>query len=75
MGWDEGQTAQIEGIADDPVGDELQQLKDFYLQRFPEVDVQCLFLDRVVSIVQAAADMRAPTPTAAAAAPPVFRSA
>lgn len=36
MGWDDGQTAQIEGIADDPVGQELQQLKDVYLQRFPD---------------------------------------
>jgi general stress protein 26 len=36
MGWDDGQTAQIEGIADEPVGDELQQLKDVYLQRFPD---------------------------------------
>lgn len=36
MGWDDGQTAQIEGIVDEPVGDELQQLKDVYCQRFPD---------------------------------------
>lgn len=34
--WDDGQTAQIEGIADEPVEHELQQLKDVYLQRFPD---------------------------------------
>ena len=36
MGWDDGQTAQIEGIVDEPTGDELQQLKAVYLQRFPD---------------------------------------
>jgi general stress protein 26 len=36
LGWDEGQTAQIEGVADEPVGVELQAAKDAYLRRFPD---------------------------------------
>lgn len=36
VGWDDGQTAQIEGVVDEPTGDELQQLKSVYLQRFPD---------------------------------------
>lgn len=36
MGWDDGQTAQIEGVADEPTGEELQRLKEIYLRRFPE---------------------------------------
>jgi hypothetical protein len=36
VGWDEGQTAQIEGVADEPVGAERQRLKDVYLRRFPD---------------------------------------
>lgn len=36
IGWDDGQTAQIEGFVDEPTGDELQKLKDVYLQRFPD---------------------------------------
>lgn len=36
IGWDEGRTAQIEGVADEPVGAELQRLKDVYLRRFPD---------------------------------------
>lgn len=36
MGWDEGQTAQIEGVADEPTGDDLQRLKEIYFQRFAD---------------------------------------
>lgn len=36
MGWDDGRTAQLEGVADEPVGAELQRLKDVYLRRFPD---------------------------------------
>lgn len=36
VGWDGGQTAQIEGVADEPTGDELQRLKEVYLRRFPD---------------------------------------
>jgi pyridoxine/pyridoxamine 5'-phosphate oxidase len=31
IGWDDGQTAQIEGFVDEPTGDKLQKLKDVYL--------------------------------------------
>ena len=36
IGWDEGRTVQLEGIADEPVGDELARLKAVYLRRFPD---------------------------------------
>lgn len=36
IGWDDGRTAQIEGVADEPLGAELQRLKDAYLRRFPD---------------------------------------
>lgn len=36
MGWDHGQTAQIEGVADEPGGAELERLKQVYLRRFPD---------------------------------------
>lgn len=36
MGWDNGQTAQIEGVADEPGGAELERLKLAYVQRFPD---------------------------------------
>ncbi len=36
VGWDDGQTAQVEGIADEPVGADLQAAKDVYLRRFPD---------------------------------------
>jgi uncharacterized pyridoxamine 5'-phosphate oxidase family protein len=36
MGWDDGQTAQIEGIADEPLGEALRPLQEAYLQRFPD---------------------------------------
>lgn len=35
-GRDDGQTAQVEGLADEPVGDELRQLRDIYLQSCPD---------------------------------------
>jgi general stress protein 26 len=36
VGWDEEQTLQLEGIADEPTGDELQHLKRVYLAVFPD---------------------------------------
>lgn len=36
MGWDEGKTAQIEGIADEPAGEELARLKAVYFEKFPD---------------------------------------
>ena len=36
IGWDEGQTVQIEGMADEPTGDELARLKRVYFSKFPD---------------------------------------
>jgi hypothetical protein len=36
VGWDEEQTLQLEGVADEPSGDELQRLKRVYLAAFPD---------------------------------------
>jgi hypothetical protein len=36
VGWDDEQTAQIEGVADEPVGAELQRLKEVYFRVFPD---------------------------------------
>ena len=36
MGWDDGKTAQIEGVADEPQGDELARIKKVYLTKFPD---------------------------------------
>ena len=36
IGWDAEQTVQIEGIADEPTGDELQRLQRYYFAQFPE---------------------------------------
>lgn len=36
VGWDDGQTAQIEGVADEPTGGELRRLKEIYFNRFPD---------------------------------------
>jgi general stress protein 26 len=36
VGWDDEQTLQLEGIADEPSGDELQRLKRVYLAAFPD---------------------------------------
>jgi nitroimidazol reductase NimA-like FMN-containing flavoprotein (pyridoxamine 5'-phosphate oxidase superfamily) len=36
VGWDDEQTAQIEGVADEPVGAELQRLKEVYFRAFPD---------------------------------------
>jgi uncharacterized pyridoxamine 5'-phosphate oxidase family protein len=36
IGWDEEQTVQYEGIADEPRGDELTRLKALYFTRFPD---------------------------------------
>lgn len=36
VGWDDGQTVQIEGLVDEPTGEELERLKEVYLRRFPD---------------------------------------
>jgi general stress protein 26 len=36
VGWDEEQTAQLEGRVDEPGGDELRRLKAVYFERFPD---------------------------------------
>jgi pyridoxamine 5'-phosphate oxidase-like protein len=36
VGWDEEQTAQIEGVADEPEGDDLERLRAIYFERFPD---------------------------------------
>ena len=36
VGWDEEQTVQLEGRADEPTGDELARLKSVYFERFPD---------------------------------------
>ena len=36
IGWDEAQTAQCEGLADEPEGEELARIKRAYLARFPD---------------------------------------
>lgn len=36
LGWDDGQTVQYDGIADEPLGDELERLRAIYLARFPD---------------------------------------
>lgn len=36
MGWDDGRTAQLEGVVDEPVGAERERLQEVYLRRFPD---------------------------------------
>lgn len=36
IGWDDEQTVQIEGLADQPAGDELVRLQRDYFARFPD---------------------------------------
>jgi pyridoxine/pyridoxamine 5'-phosphate oxidase len=36
MGWDQEQTVQIEGIADEPSGAELERIKNVYFDKFPD---------------------------------------
>ncbi len=36
IGWDQEQTVQIDGIADEPQGEALARLKKAYFERFPE---------------------------------------
>lgn len=36
MGWDDGKTAQIEGVADEPTGDSLARIKKVYFAKFPD---------------------------------------
>jgi uncharacterized pyridoxamine 5'-phosphate oxidase family protein len=36
IGWDDSQTVQYEGVADEPKGEELQALKQLYFARYKE---------------------------------------
>lgn len=36
LGWDDGQTVQLEGMADEPSGEALAKIKQAYLARFPD---------------------------------------
>ena len=36
VGWDSEQTLQLEGLADEPEGDDLARLKQLYLAAFPD---------------------------------------
>jgi len=36
VGWDEEQTVQLEGVADEPTGEELARLKQAYFAAFPD---------------------------------------
>jgi pyridoxine/pyridoxamine 5'-phosphate oxidase len=36
VGWDDEQTVQLEGVADEPTGDELVRLKRVYFAQFPD---------------------------------------
>lgn len=36
VGWDDEQTVQLEGLADEPVGDELVRMKRVYFAAFPD---------------------------------------
>jgi pyridoxine/pyridoxamine 5'-phosphate oxidase len=36
IGWDDAQTVQLEGVADEPTGAELERLKSLYFARFPD---------------------------------------
>jgi len=69
MGWDEGQTAQVEGLVDEPAGDELEQLQDVYLHRFPDGQERAALSDityfRVSPLWVRYSDFRATPPTVA----------
>jgi pyridoxine/pyridoxamine 5'-phosphate oxidase len=36
IGWDQGQTVQLEGRADEPTGADLMRLQELYFTRFPD---------------------------------------
>ncbi|HEX6275118.1 MAG TPA: pyridoxamine 5'-phosphate oxidase family protein [Polyangiaceae bacterium] len=36
IGWDDAQTVQLEGVADEPTDAELERLKTLYFERFPD---------------------------------------
>ncbi len=36
IGWDDARTVQLEGLADEPRGDDLERLKDAYFARFAD---------------------------------------
>lgn len=40
VGWDEGQTLQLEGLADEPTGEALSGLLSLYRARFPDADAR-----------------------------------
>jgi general stress protein 26 len=40
IGWDEEQTVQFEGVADEPTGAELRRLKETYFAAFPDGTVR-----------------------------------
>ncbi len=40
IGWDDRQTVQYEGVADEPTGDELKRLKQLYFARFKDGPVR-----------------------------------
>ena len=69
LGWDNGQTAQIEGVADEPTGEELQRLKAIYLQRFPDGHERAALADityfRVSPMWVRHSDFRSTPPTVA----------
>jgi len=41
IGWDDAQTVQIDGIADEPKGSDLQRLQEIYFARFPDGVDRC----------------------------------
>ncbi|MBL8348711.1 MAG: hypothetical protein JNL87_00215 [Burkholderiaceae bacterium] len=36
MGWDEGRIARVEGLADEPIGNQRRQLRKVHLHRLPD---------------------------------------
>lgn len=69
IGWDHGQTAQLEGLADEPVGAELRRVQDVYLRRFPDGHARAALPDivyvRVVPSWIRYTDFRTTPPTVA----------
>lgn len=66
VGWDDGQTAQFGVVADQPVGTELQRLKDVYFGHFPD-GIEAALSDitsfRIVPRWIRSSDFRATPPT------------
>jgi len=42
VGWDEGRTVQLEGLADEPTGEDLERVKAVYFARFPDGEGRAL---------------------------------